>query len=71
MIAGSFDEVGGGQADKIIRNTNCAARGVAQSFSNPDLWVSETTSLSPNIEPKTRDGVRNRTGFARLDWRVN
>jgi len=66
MIAGSFDEVGGGQADKIIRNTNCAARGVAQSFSNPDLWVSETTSLSPNIEPKTRDGVRNRSNVARL-----
>jgi len=66
MIAGSFSEVGGGQADKIIRNTDCAARGIAQSaqsFANSDLWVSENRS---NIEPKTRDGVRNRSNVARL-----
>ena len=63
MIAGSFDEVGGGQADKIVRNTDCTERGVAQSFANSDLWVSENQS---NIEPKTRDGVRNRSNVARL-----
>ena len=63
IIAGSFDEVGGGQADKNIRNTDCAERGIPQSFANSDLWVSENKS---NIEPKTRDGVRNRSNVARL-----
>ena len=63
IIGGSFDEVGGGQADKDIRNNLCLNRGIDQSFGNSDLWVSQGRS---NIEPKTRDGVRNRSNVARL-----
>jgi len=63
MIAGAFDEVGGGQADKFIRNTNCADRGIAQSFGDPNLWYSDS---GQNIEPKSRDGTRDRSNLARL-----
>ncbi len=55
MIGGSFDQVGGGQA-----STNCNvlddALGITESFGDPNLWV----------EPKARDGVRNRGSIARL-----
>ncbi|MFZ0829365.1 MAG: Calx-beta domain-containing protein [Verrucomicrobiia bacterium] len=63
MIAGSFDAVGGGQADKNVRNNLDAERGIAQSFGDPNLWVSENNA---NLEPKTRDGVRSRSNVARL-----
>jgi uncharacterized delta-60 repeat protein len=63
MIAGSFNEVGGGQADASVRNTICAERGVTNSFGDPNLLVSEQQT---GIEPKTRDGVRNRSNVARL-----
>jgi uncharacterized delta-60 repeat protein len=62
MIGGSFDQVGGGQADTNVCNVLDQELGVdsglpiVQSFADPNLWV----------EPKTRDGVRNRSGIARL-----
>jgi uncharacterized delta-60 repeat protein len=57
LIGGSFLQVGGGQADANVANTldNELFLPYA-SFADPNLWV----------EPKTRDGFRNRTGFARL-----
>jgi uncharacterized delta-60 repeat protein len=63
MIAGSFDMVGGGQADKNVRNTLDDNRGISESFADTNLWVSEFQS---NVEPKSRDGVRSRSCVARL-----
>ncbi len=56
LIGGSFDQVGGGQANTNVCNTLDQRRFISKSFDDPNLWV----------EPKTRDGVRNRSGFARL-----
>lgn len=61
LIGGSFLQVGGGQADPSVCNSLddnlfLPYFGSPESFADPYLWV----------EPKTRDGVRNRTGFARL-----
>ncbi len=58
MIGGSFNQVGGGQADPNICNTLDDAMGLygLESFADTNLWV----------EPKTRDGVRNRSSIARL-----
>jgi uncharacterized delta-60 repeat protein len=56
MIGGSFDQVGGGQADTNVCNVLDAELFYDQSFSDPNLWV----------EPKSRDGVRNRSSLARL-----
>lgn len=57
MIGGSFMQVGGGQADPNICNTLDYELGyLYQSFADPNLWV----------EPKSRDGVRNRSSIARL-----
>lgn len=47
MIGGSFEKVGGGQANAQVRPADLA---------DPNLWV----------EPKSRDGVRNRSNVARL-----
>ncbi len=63
MIGGSFNAVGGGQADKNVRNTVDAGRGIAQSFADANLWVSKDQL---NLEPKARDGIRNRNNVARL-----
>jgi len=57
LIGGSFLQVGGGQADPQIPNSLDDELYLPyESFDDPNLWV----------EPKTRDGFRNRTGFARL-----
>ena len=59
IIGGTFDQVGGGQADTNVCNTlddNYGGYGITESFSDPNLWV----------EPKTRDGVRIRHNVARL-----
>ena len=56
MIGGTFDQVGGGQADTNVCATLDNEQGIANSFGDPNLWV----------EPKTRDGVRNRSSVARL-----
>lgn len=56
LIGGSFDQVGGGQADPNICNTLDDELGWPESFDDPNLWV----------EPKSRDGVRNRSSIARL-----
>lgn len=61
LIGGSFLQVGGGQADTNVCRTlddelSLPLYGSIDSFTDPNLWV----------EPKSRDGVRNRTGFARL-----
>jgi len=61
LIGGSFLQVGGGQADPIVCNTlddelELGLYGALDSFADPNLWV----------EPKTRDGVRNRSSIARL-----
>ena len=56
MIGGSFFQVGGGQADTNVCNTLDAELGIDESFGDPNLYV----------EPKTRDGVRNRNNLARL-----
>ncbi len=63
VIAGSFQEVGGGQADSEVRNSLELDRGLQESFADTNLWVSEE---GQNIEPKTRDGVRIRGNVARL-----
>lgn len=63
MIGGSFDEVGGGEADMNPCNEIDEQRGIAQSFANPWLLVSEGGT---DVEPNARDGVRNRSGVARL-----
>ncbi len=61
LIGGSFLQVGGGQADADVADLMDAdlqlpEEGDLESFSDQNLWV----------EPKTRDGFRNRVGFARL-----
>jgi uncharacterized delta-60 repeat protein len=56
LIGGSFDQVGGGQADLNVFNSLDDELGYTESFGDSNLWV----------EPKTRDGVRNRSNFARL-----
>jgi len=56
MIGGSFQQVGGGQADINVCNTLDEELGIQESFNDSNLWV----------EPKTRDGVRNRSSLARL-----
>ena len=56
LIGGSFDQVGGGQANASICNVLDDQLGITESFGDPNLWV----------EPKTRDGVRNRSSIARL-----
>jgi uncharacterized delta-60 repeat protein len=56
IIGGSFYQVGGGQADPSVCNNLDYSLGIDESFSDPNLWV----------EPKSRDGVRNRFSVARL-----
>ena len=56
MIGGSFDQVGGGQANASVCNVLDDEAGIQESFGDPNLWV----------EPKVRDGVRNRSSIARL-----
>ena len=56
MIGGSFEQVGGGQADTNVCDKLDDELGIQQSFGDPNLWV----------EPKARDGVRNRSSVARL-----
>jgi uncharacterized delta-60 repeat protein len=63
MIGGAFQEVGGGQADYNVRDTLDEERGLLPSFADPNLWVAEGGSA---LEPKSRDGVRNRSNVARL-----
>jgi uncharacterized delta-60 repeat protein len=63
MIVGAFQEVGGGQADKNVRNYLEQERGLTGSFADPDLWVAEEGTA---LEPNSRDGVRNRGNVARL-----
>jgi uncharacterized delta-60 repeat protein len=63
MIGGAFQQVGGGQADRLVRNDLELERGLQPSFTNQDLWVSEGGT---EIEPKSRDGVRNRSNVVRL-----
>ena len=56
MIGGTFYQVGGGQADTNVCNVLDDELGYAESFGDPNLYV----------EPKSRDGVRNRNNLARL-----
>lgn len=63
MIAGSFEEVGGGQANQNCRNYLEQELGLTPSMSDPNLLVSESGT---SIEPKSRDGVRVRSNVARL-----
>ena len=56
LIGGSFNQVGGGQANTNICNSLDDELFIPESFNDTNLWV----------EPKTRDGVRNRSGLARL-----
>ncbi len=56
LIGGSFNQVGGGQANTNACNSLDDEFGIQESFSDPNLWV----------EPKARDGVRNRSSIARL-----
>ena len=63
IIGGTFQEVGGGQADKNVRADLEMEEGLVPSTTNLDLLVSEGDSA---LEPKTRDGVRNRSNLARL-----
>jgi uncharacterized delta-60 repeat protein len=56
IIGGTFDQVGGGQADINVCNTLDDEQFIKRSFDDPNLWV----------EPKARDGVRNRSSVARL-----
>lgn len=56
LIGGSFDQVGGGQANTNVCNTLDTELFIPLSYADTNLWV----------EPKSRDGVRNRSGFARL-----
>ncbi len=62
LIAGSFSQVGGGQADAKVRNYLENERGLVGSFADTNLLVNEDNA----IEPKSRDGVRNRGNVARL-----
>ncbi|MGH7940009.1 MAG: Calx-beta domain-containing protein, partial [Limisphaerales bacterium] len=63
MIGGSFNEVGGGEAEISPRDEIDQQLGIAQSFTNQWLWLSEGGT---EIEPNARDGVRNRSNIARL-----
>jgi len=63
LIAGSFQQVGGGEADASVRDVLEYERGLVPSFADTNLWVSEG---GQNVEPKTRDGVRIRGNVARL-----
>jgi uncharacterized delta-60 repeat protein len=63
LIVGSFQEVGGGQADALVRTILEEERGLQPSMTNLDLLVSMEGSA---LEPKTRDGVRNRSNVAQL-----
>ncbi len=56
MIGGTFYQVGGGQANPNVCNSLDKQLNITNSFGDPNLWV----------EPKTRDGVRNRQSIARL-----
>jgi uncharacterized delta-60 repeat protein len=56
IIGGTFYQVGGGQADPNVCNTLDDELFIDRSFNDPNLWV----------EPKTRDGVHNRSSVARL-----
>ncbi|HEY4415397.1 MAG TPA: Calx-beta domain-containing protein, partial [Verrucomicrobiae bacterium] len=56
LIGGAFVQVGGGQANTNVCNTLDGEEFITPSFGDTNLWV----------EPKTRDGVRNRSSFARL-----
>jgi uncharacterized delta-60 repeat protein len=56
IIGGTFYQVGGGQADPNVCNTLDDELFIERSFDDPNLWV----------EPKTRDGVHNRSSVARL-----
>jgi uncharacterized delta-60 repeat protein len=56
MIGGEFNQVGGGEASINVCNTLDDEMGYDESFDDTSLWV----------EPKTRDGVRNRSSIARL-----
>ncbi|HXB58007.1 MAG TPA: hypothetical protein VNU95_00475, partial [Candidatus Acidoferrales bacterium] len=64
LIGGEFNQVGGGQAntnvcdslDQQLTEAGLYPYAVQDSFNDANLWV----------EPKTRDGVRNRDGLARL-----
>jgi uncharacterized delta-60 repeat protein len=56
IIGGDFSQVGGGQAFAQVCDTLDDSLGIMESFSDPNLWV----------EPKTRDGVRNRYSVGRL-----
>lgn len=64
LIGGAFNQVGGGQAsatscntlDTDLQNAIGDPFAYTPSFNDPYLWV----------EPKTRDGFRTRSGFARL-----
>ncbi len=61
LIGGSFLQVGGGQADTNVDNT------LEEDLMLPELGTIDTF-VDPNewVEPKARDGYRNRIGFARL-----
>ncbi len=63
IVGGSFREVGGGQADLKVRQDLEKQEGLSPSTTNLDLLVSVNGT---RLEPKTRDGVRNRTNLARL-----
>lgn len=56
IIGGYFNQVGGGQAITNICNSLDDELGIQESFNDTNLWV----------EPKTRDGVHNRSSIARL-----
>ncbi|HTR40225.1 MAG TPA: Calx-beta domain-containing protein, partial [Pseudomonadales bacterium] len=56
IIGGDFYQVGGGQAYTNVCDSLDESFGIANSFFDPNLWV----------EPKTRDGVRDRYSVARL-----
>ena len=56
VIGGDFNQVGGGQAYTNVCDSLDESLGITNSFFDPNLWV----------EPKTRDGVRDRYSVARL-----
>jgi uncharacterized delta-60 repeat protein len=56
LIGGEFNQVGGGEASTNVSDSLDDEEGIPESFNDPNLWV----------EPKARDGVRNRGGLARL-----
>src|SRR6185312_13179292 len=48
MIGGFFDQVGGGQKDKNIRNQIDDEYGIPERFADPNLWLSMGEQ---NVEP--------------------